>query len=208
MAMAWTPQIQADAFKNAAKPQVVVGSVAAGVSAVAVVAYSWAGADQVEVLALLVVFGLAAVLVGALLGFLFGIPRSQVVREGQTVSFEESSITPHTSLPNTNLEQVSDWLTKILLGVGLTQIQNIVPAAQDLFTSMASALGDRESATAFVGAHVIFSLVVGFIGGWLATRTLVSRLLAHTDGREISRDRVSGEHDPEPPRWSHDPSTH
>jgi hypothetical protein len=52
--------------------------------------------------------GLASLLVGGLAGFLFGVPRWRASGElGATA--ERGRF-----LPNTNLEQVSDWLTKIL----------------------------------------------------------------------------------------------
>jgi len=35
---------------------------------------------------------------------------------------------------NTNLEQISDWLTKILVGVGLTQLREIPGQVQRLAT--------------------------------------------------------------------------
>src|SRR5262249_23262070 len=50
---------------------------------------------------------------GCLVGFLFAIPRTVQGEEGSKVS-GPSQQTQYR--PNTNLEQISDWLTKILVG--------------------------------------------------------------------------------------------
>ncbi len=60
---------------------------------------------------------------GALLGFLFGIPRS--LQADRDATREDSAPLSQ----NTNLEQISDWLTKILVGVGLVQFGAIGSAA-------------------------------------------------------------------------------
>jgi hypothetical protein len=76
----------------------------------------------------------AALVVGVFLGFLFGIPRSLQTenssgthpKEGAGTGAESNQETPKPQYKaNTNLEQISDWLTKILVGVGLTQFNNI-----------------------------------------------------------------------------------
>jgi membrane protein YqaA with SNARE-associated domain len=61
----------------------------------------------------------AATVTGSLVGFMFGVPRyRRADREAQAAD-------QGTTAPNTNLEQISDWLTKIIVGVGLTQIPQI-----------------------------------------------------------------------------------
>ena len=90
-------------------------------------------------------WALAMLAFGAALGFLFGIPK---VLQGSNTGPAESSApagppattrnnvtgatAPAASTPftyqqrvNTNLEEISDWLTKIIVGVGLIQLQNI-----------------------------------------------------------------------------------
>jgi hypothetical protein len=65
-------------------------------------------------------------LLGAIIGLLFGIPRALQQEKviGDSAGSGTSSAGSGTASgyrPNTNLEQISDWLTKILVGVGLTQ---------------------------------------------------------------------------------------
>src|SRR4051812_30659866 len=62
------------------------------------------GANFQSVFGVGLMVGAASTLVGAIIGFLFGLPR--VVELSDTPAFMTSS---------TNLEQISDWLTKILV---------------------------------------------------------------------------------------------
>lgn len=57
----------------------------------------------------------ASTLVGGMIGFLFGVPRKNLAAEANNNRLAGRSYTP-----NTNLEHISDWLTKIIVGVGLT----------------------------------------------------------------------------------------
>lgn len=59
------------------------------------------------------VISLAAFFIGGLIGFLFGIPKFNT-KYNPTEEREY--------LANTSLEQISEWLTKIIIGVGLTQL--------------------------------------------------------------------------------------
>lgn len=60
----------------------------------------------------------AGVSIGSMLGFLFGVPRSNVHLgpDGQAETGDEPAY-----VPNTNLETISDWLTKVVVGVGLVE---------------------------------------------------------------------------------------
>ncbi|MFF0416085.1 hypothetical protein ACFYUY_37345 [Kitasatospora sp. NPDC004745] len=119
----------------------------------------------------LVVTGASAVLGGAL-GFLFGVPR---VRGGGTGEPQGSYA------PNTNLEQVSDWLTKVLLGVGLTQLGSLGERLHQLGAALSPALGGGEGAAPFAAALVLYFLVFGFLAGWLVTRLALPQVLTDAD---------------------------
>ncbi|MEV7185730.1 hypothetical protein [Kitasatospora sp. NPDC093102] len=119
----------------------------------------------------LVVVG-ASVVLGGGLGFLFGVPR---VRGGGTGEPQGSYA------PNTNLEQVSDWLTKVLLGVGLTQLGSLGERLHDLGTALAPALGGGADVVPFAAALVLYFLVFGFLAGWLVTRLALPQALTETD---------------------------
>ena len=120
--------------------------------------------------------GTAAFLVGALTGFLFGIPRvvaaAAASRSGDEVL--APAMAPSQSRggisPNTNLEQISDWLTKILVGVGLTQVGELPGALARLATGIAPLLGDRADSGVFGAATAVYAVAGGFLVGYLYTR--------------------------------------
>ncbi|MFD7901761.1 hypothetical protein ACFV4G_05905 [Kitasatospora sp. NPDC059747] len=118
----------------------------------------------------LVIAGASSV-VGGALGFLFGVPR---VRNG-------SGEPQGSYAPNTNLEQVSDWLTKVLLGVGLTQLGSLGERLHQLGTALAPALGGEDAAVPFAAALVLYFTVFGFLAGWLVTRLALPQVLTDAD---------------------------
>ncbi|WP_380278096.1 hypothetical protein [Kitasatospora purpeofusca] len=121
----------------------------------------------------------AATLVGGALGFLFGVPR---VRGGAGGAAAAEGGEPHGSYaPNTNLEQVSDWLTKVLLGVGLTQLGSLGERLGRLGTTLAPALGGGPGTAPFAAALVLYFLLLGFLAGWLLTRLALPRVLSDAD---------------------------
>ncbi|MFE7194556.1 hypothetical protein [Kitasatospora sp. NPDC057541] len=121
----------------------------------------------------------AATLVGGALGFLFGVPR---VRGGSGGAGAAGAGEPHGSYaPNTNLEQVSDWLTKVLLGVGLTQLGSLGERLDRLGTALAPALGGGAGTAPFAAALVLYFLLLGFLAGWLLTRLALPRVLSDAD---------------------------
>ena len=71
---------------------------------------------------------------------------------------------------NTNLEQISDWLTKILVGVGLTQIGVIPGKLVQISNGIASELGNANGSRTFALAIILFFVICGFLFGYLWTR--------------------------------------
>ncbi len=107
----------------------------------------------------------AAALAGGTIGFLFGIPRTVL---------GSSAPTPQTQYQgNTNLEQVSDWLTKIIVGVGLVQIGRALPALTKLADNLKAPLGGQTSSAAFGLALVISYVLLGFMFLYLWSREIL-----------------------------------
>ena len=143
----------------------VVGGVLAVPALLGLVLYFAAGNHGLEVLAVGLLAAAAAFASGALLGFLFGIPRF--------LSQQGPAATPGatggpTYAPNTNLEQISDWLTKILVGVGLVQLGQIGHAISVLGKGVEEGLGNNTHSIAIM-LLVSFS-IVGFLSSYLFTR--------------------------------------
>lgn len=131
--------------------------------------------DALEILGTATIVGGAAAVSGALLGFLFGIPRT-LQRESPPTS--ES---PTIYLANTNLEQISDWLTKILVGITLVQIGAIGPQLARLASALGPMLGESPASPGFGLALCVYSFVAAFLIAYLWTRVLFRRELAIAD---------------------------
>jgi hypothetical protein len=167
---------------------IALGCVAAGVLFCAL--YAWQAPSLVQTLSILgvaAILGGAALLVGALLGFLFGIPKTlqREVPSGTPQSppgIEAQQGQPTISHePNTNLEQISDWLTKILVGVGLTQLTSIPSGLQRYAAYAAPSLGDFPSSPLFASALLVYFSVCGFLIGYLCTRLYLAGAIGRAD---------------------------
>ncbi len=130
----------------------------------------------------------ASLLVGGALGFLFGIPRSlqqegtQEREEGNTDAASLANQTPTVGYRvNTNLEQISDWLTKILVGVGLTQINAIPGKLQEVIRYVAKGMRSSASDEIFALSVLMYFIVVGFLFGYLWTRLFLGAALRRAD---------------------------
>ena len=139
---------------------------------------------------------LASALLGAFLGFLFALPRYQQ---------EKNDLNPGlpSYLDNTNLLDVSDWLTKIIVGLGLVQITKLSSALVQLGRTLEPVLGyvpsdkgspacgtavTTEGAIAAIGVAICLSAVVAaFLVGYLWTRVTFTRLMRDYDEREAER---------------------
>jgi len=129
--------------------------------------------------ALVALLALAATCLGILLGFLFGIPR---VNDGGPGGSTAASVTLKV---NTNIEQISDWLTKILVGLTLTNLANLPHLFAQLSAYLASH-GMREAASeSAIVAVTVFFLVDGFLFGYLATRLYLTGAFLIADPSEV-----------------------
>lgn len=112
--------------------------------------------------------GCSAYFTGGIVGFLFGVPRTvQGTTPSKRIQYRG----------NTNLEQVSDWLTKIIVGIGLVQIGHIVPALSKLAESMKAPLGGLPSSAAFGLGLAISYALLGFFFFYFWSRSLLVREL-------------------------------
>ncbi len=128
----------------------------------------------------------ACLLIGALAGFLFGIPRANSPGEDDSINDRAAEVPNNDAKrqgryrPNTNLEQISDWLTKILVGVGLTQIRQLPSALDSAAAYIGTALGTSGGKALSVGILVYFP-TAGFLFGFLWTRLFLGAALARAD---------------------------
>lgn len=134
----------------------------------------------------------ACVLVGGLVGFLFGIPRSLQQQErvgtepdgAESLAGGEDGGTGYRA--NTNLEQISDWLSKILVGVGLTQLGEIRTGLLAVAEFFGPALGGTPTSGPFAVVVTATFLTCGFLAGYLWTRLYLASAFSRAD-REAHR---------------------
>ena len=138
---------------------------------------------------------------GWLIGFLFGIPK---VLQGDAALAQLPSNPPgggsaaaNASAPgngaaspanrrsqylvNTNLEQISDWLTKIIVGLGLINLKEVPALVSRLANFMAPVMG--ADSNVFAAAVFIYFSVVGFLGGYIITRLWLAGAFYRADSR-------------------------
>ena len=135
-----------------------------------ILVHSWKLGVQVAAMAVLV--GGAALFSGGLLGFLFGVPRSLQAdnqASGAQLRYQGS----------TSLEQISDWLTKIIVGVTLTQIPAIGDALGNLGSAVSTDLGG--SSPTFSIASCVYFAASGFLIGYLWSRIRLPRAFSGAD---------------------------
>jgi hypothetical protein len=128
--------------------------------------------------------GTATASVGGLLGFLFGIPRTTRARtadgSGATDGRRESTATPYE--PSNNLEQVADWLTKILVGVGLVELGTLGTALARIGDQVAKAVNPPPTGTAVVTEVIVITFAtIGFLASFLWTRIYYGGIQARAD---------------------------
>ena len=126
--------------------------------------------------ALIIVAGCA---IGLLFGLLFGAPHSS----------DQTSTGQGIFSLNTSFDQMSDWLTKILVGVGLTQLVGLPSKLQALGSYLAPAVGGGETSASVATTLALGSAVIGFLISFIFTKLVLSPDLADA-GYETLRNRA------------------
>lgn len=146
--------------------------------------------------ALLWAFAFAAA--GSLIGFLFGIPRviqrvPEANQPGQSSQMETANGTSNLDESryqvNTNLVDVSDWLTKIIVGLGLVELRNTDDYLIRATGFIAPGL-DSTNGQVVAGGIILYFSVLGFLGGYIMTRLVLAGAFARAD-RSLSTKAVT-----------------
>jgi len=125
----------------------------------------------------------ASLLLGGILGFLFGIPRTlqNEIANKTAPAKDVSGDSDVNYRVNTNLEQISDWLTKILVGVGLTQITSLPTQLTSISATVADGLGGNPGSSVLAFALLLYFFVAGFLFGYLWTRLYLATAFRQAD---------------------------
>lgn len=155
----------------------------------------------------------AAFVVGCLVGLVVGIPRfvssgalrhdmearRAVARKGaappaaapsaDVAADDQFSPVPSSQLtPSTNLAEISDWLTKLLLGAGLVELTRLGRPLSTLVNSVARAMQDVAPGAKLPASSVVVAagilamyVVLGFLDGYVVTTVWYGKYLERLD---------------------------
>ncbi len=143
-----------------------------------------------DFLGLIIIVAFASLITGAVLGFIFGIPRlNRDYNPGENYGRDTKYN------PNTNLEDVSDWLTKIILGVTLTQLGKI-PGYLQSIADYILVNADCENlncdfARPIMIAVLIYFFVAGFISGYFYTRLYLPSLFSIMEDNRLQKAEIA-----------------
>jgi len=127
--------------------------------------YSWQAKNLVQELSII---GVSSTIAGAffisglLLGFIFGVAKPDEAGKKNV---------------STNLEQISEWLTKIIVGAGLAQLATLPGSLKEFGIYAKPLLGDLAYGEIFAIGILIYYLTCGFLGGYLLTKLFFLGLL-------------------------------
>lgn len=111
---------------------------------------------------------------GGFIGFLFGIPKTLQTTSGEGAAPQARL---HRSWQvNTNLEQISDWLTKIIVGLGLTQLTQLPSQVESTGDYIAAAISPTSSGVAGSLILIVFS-ILGFVVAYLMAKFDLGRAI-------------------------------
>ncbi|SFW89388.1 hypothetical protein [Chitinophaga sancti] len=135
---------------------------------------------------------LGVCLSGIAIGFLFGIPKilqanKSKEAEGNVENRETNG--EYQLQVNTNLTEISDWLTKIIVGLGLVNLSKLPPYIYSVATLLADGVCFKEMGTALAFAYgllICFS-VSGFLFGYLVTRLFLTNAFSKADQEAIKK---------------------
>lgn len=164
----------------------------AGIGCLLIFVYAlhfWSFGEVLRIFGIGILVAGAALLSGFLLGFIFGIPR--VGKENVSASAAAEPGSAHATAAqadssnvttNSNLVEISDWLTKILVGVGLVELnkipgelwslaQHLEPGLRPAFCGAQKSCADLiAGAQAAALAILLFYFALGFLLGYVWTR--------------------------------------
>jgi hypothetical protein len=132
------------------------------------------------------IWALSCLTAGIAIGFLFAIPK---ISQGSQATNEDKEGAEYKLHVNTNLTEISDWLTKIIVGLGLVKLTKLPPYLTSMAESFSNGIHDKEKNAAMAVAYgtITFFSVLGFLFGYLLTRLFLSKALSIADQESIQR---------------------
>lgn len=132
-----------------------------------------------------ILFAGSAFIVGVLLGFLFGFPPAPSGSSSQTAGQTSGGQSQNQSLPvssgtagpqstsvfqNTNLQEISDWLTKVIVGASLVELTKLPPLVERFAQFMANGINPYDPSAPIALVVLSYFWSCGLLYGYLWTR--------------------------------------
>ena len=148
-----------------------------------------------------ILWAAACFMSGFLAGFLFGVPKvgAEPASSRKPAGATRSAATPadgYSQRPNTNLEQISDWLTKIIVGLGLVELKQIPTHLGNAARWVAESLSvsaPNPATISFAGSLILYFSILGFLAGYLLTLLFLAGAFGRAGRRAYVADTGSGE---------------
>jgi tetratricopeptide (TPR) repeat protein len=124
--------------------------------------------DCWKLLFLSMVLALASFICGFFLGFLFGIPKRSANNESDYII-------------SSNLGDISDWLTKIIIGLGLVEIRKIPEFLQSIGSYIQVETNSEKSVQIFTICILLYFSIFGLYFGYNYIRLFLSSIYKGAD---------------------------
>ncbi|MGA0560662.1 hypothetical protein ACO2Q8_28615 [Larkinella sp. VNQ87] len=136
---------------------------------------------------LLLLWSSAYLVIGALIGFIFSVPKIVSEPSQQPVALSAENRSRRVE-ENTNLTQISDWLTKILIGAGLVEIKDSPKFILQIGKVMGQGIRKTpnpletiDAATTVSVAIILYFITWGFISGYLVMKLVLTDQFAENE---------------------------
>ena len=143
---------------------------------VGILIYAATGNATGRIIGVSLLWGASTWVFGGFLGFLFAIPQSATRNAN-------AALPPGAYRSNSNLEEISDWLTKILVGIGLVQLGHLTNSLHRLINYISPSLDRGAGSEGYALALIVLFSTSGFLSVYIITRTNISVLFAQTEKR-------------------------
>jgi len=149
---------------------------------------------NISKLFLINLLSITSVVVGGLFGFLFGMPKNSHHDEHKNGDHKNGDhkkgnhpdlIKKDIYQENTNLQEISDWMTKIIVGVGLTQFRSIY----EKYTEITLKISSENN----IGTHTIVCMVtiyfyiLGFFASYFWAKLDYNKIITSKLNKKINK---------------------
>ena len=123
------------------------------------------------------------------MGVVFGLPRLRTSESNSPSSARgsaeiEDKLQRASLRDNTNLEDVSDWLTKIIIGIGIAQFNKVLTLFWLIAHRVAVGMGPTERIEGnevVAASSILYGAICGFLFYYFWARLRVYRILQERD---------------------------